>query len=199
MTASKTKVKLKKHTSLPTAWQTHTMRTTKWPCITTSLQSGSFYYIRSSIRDPLRRSFRMRLESQPKGHRKNRYASNKHMWRTKTFTFILICKSCNMQCPVLDTQDDSDQFPLCLAKKGTHAEPQQRTQSGMCGEQGLFLDDRKKNQKGWENKKDTCTKLSIAMCSHRGWDTRGFSHLINAYYESPHDRHLGNLVGKRSN
>ena len=56
-----------------------------------------------------------------------------------------------MQCPVLDTQDDSDgsdQFPLCLAKKGTHAEPQQRTQSGMCGEQGLFLDDRKKNQKG---------------------------------------------------
>lgn len=27
----------------------------------------------------------------------------------------------------------------------------------------------------------------------------GFSHLTNAYYDSPHDRHLGNLVGERSN
>lgn len=54
-----------------------------------------------------------------------------------------------MQCPVLGTQDDSDgsdQFPLCLAKKGTHAEPQPRTQSGMCGEQRLFLDDREKKK-----------------------------------------------------
>ena len=27
----------------------------------------------------------------------------------------------------------------------------------------------------------------------------GFSHLTNAYYDSPHDRHFGNLVGERSN
>lgn len=169
MTASKTKVKLEKRTSLPTAWQTHEMWTTKCPCAATSLQSRRCHYIRNSIRDPLSRSFPTRLESQPKGHRKNRYASNKRMWRTKTLTFILICKPCDMQCPVLGTQDDSDgsdQFPLCLAKKGTHAEPQPRTQSGMCGEQRLFLDDReKKNQKGWEKKKDTCTKPSTVTCS----------------------------------
>lgn len=143
----------------------------------------------------------MRLESQPKGHRKNRYASNKHMWRTKTFTFILICKSCNMQRPVLDTQDSSDgsdQFPLCLVKKGTHAEPQQRTQSGMCGEQGLFLDDRKKKIRKVEKTKRTHA-LSYPLSCVRGWDMHGFSHLTNAYYDSPHDRHLGNLVGERSN